>query len=162
MVIFIILSIKAAFFFCFPRDHNFGSTMQPYVKEPKRSSAVFRSFLVDFHVLHCATGQWLVSREAGKWVEVFLQRAARVSCCYGCRLFSQQLWAAVRLRNRVCGKDKVLLCGRSKNKQAQRRAWPGFLFPSFTCSWFIVLLIWRLHKHHSDGAWLQEQNMDLV
>lgn len=59
MVIFIILSIKAAFFFCFHRDHNFESTMQPYVMEPKTSSAVFRSFLGNFHVLSCATEQRL-------------------------------------------------------------------------------------------------------
>lgn len=76
----------------------------------------------------------------------------------GC--FLSQLWAAVRLRHCACGEDRVLLWGRSKNKhvaglRGEHDTGSGALFPSFTCTRFIVVSIWRLHKHHSDGAWLQ-------
>lgn len=44
MSVFIILNIKAAFFFCFPKSRVFKSTMRSYVMEPKNVNCCFTDF----------------------------------------------------------------------------------------------------------------------
>lgn len=118
MVIFIILSIKAAFFFCFPRDHNFGSTMQPYVSQ--KSQVLLFSGLFGGTFMCCTVQQdsgYSTGRLGSEWRFSYrVQPVWAVVMAVGC--FLSQLWAAVHLRLCVCGEDRVLLCSRSKNKQA--------------------------------------------
>lgn len=99
MSVFIILNIKAAFFFCFPESKIFKSTMQSYVMEPKNVKCCFPDFLGTFmynRTVVSQPGAWEVS--AGFPTE----SSSCLSRCYGCRLFSQ--WALCEI---VCVRGEL-------------------------------------------------------
>lgn len=125
MVIFIILSIKAAFFFCFPRDHNFGSTMQPYVSQ---KSQVLFSGLFGGTFMCCTVQQdsgYSTGRLGSEWRFSYrVQPVWAVVMAVGC--FLSQLWAAVHLRLCVCvGKTGYCCAADLKTNRLcrTRRAW---------------------------------------
>lgn len=118
---------QSCIFLLFSREHNFGSTMLPYVMEPKKPSAVFRSFLVDFHVLYCMTGQRLFGRATGKWVKALLQRAAPVGAVVMAVACFLSLPEPRCVRDTVCVGKTGYCCGAdlktNRLRRTQRRAW---------------------------------------